>query len=109
MQIRTIRGVTCIGQTLRFVGLYDVRIVTISTVDLPGGVCKYYIGTIGPIGLKYYIGPSAAFLWAMGKKRMCGCADLRMLEPVKCGYLLRILNADVWVKSGCADVTRLSH
>jgi len=42
---------------------------------------------------------------AMGKKRMCGCADLRMLQGVKCGYMLRILNADVWVKSGCADVT----
>jgi len=33
------------------------------------------------------------------------CTDLRMLQQVKCGYMLRILNADVWVKSGCADVT----
>ena len=30
--------------------------------NLTYGVCKYYIGTIGPIGLKYYIGPSAVFL-----------------------------------------------
>jgi len=34
-----------------------------------------------------------------------GCADLQMLQQVKCGYTLRILNADVWVKSGCDFMT----
>jgi len=42
---------------------------------------------------------------AAGQCVKSGCADLRMLQGVKCGYMLQILNVDVWVKSGCADVT----
>ena len=37
-------------------------LLSVATTVCKCGVCKYYIGTIGPIGLKYYIGPSAVFL-----------------------------------------------
>ena len=29
--------------------------------------------------------PFPCYRWATGKKRMCGCADMRMLQRVKCG------------------------
>ena len=32
---------------------------------------------------------------ACGKMRMCGCADVRMSQRVKCGGEMRIFSADV--------------